>query len=76
MSIFTGLLNTCDQCSPLTLQAHKDVSQRLRDVLAEAILMKDEIIKQNRSLAAGLRQTRRQLHTLRAMMEFAGYKPQ
>ncbi|KAJ7453808.1 hypothetical protein FB451DRAFT_1373685 [Mycena latifolia] len=54
--------NNCDHCSPESLGRRRDESQRLRDILAEAILMKDAIIEQNESLAAELCRTRHQLH--------------
>lgn len=74
--IFPAQLNTCDHCSPESLARRGYESQRLRDILAEAILMKDAIIEQNESLAAELRRTRHQLHRMRSFMDFAAGKLQ
>jgi hypothetical protein len=74
--IFPAQLNTCDHCSPESLARRGYESQRLRDILAEAILMKDAIIEQNESLAAELRRTRHQLHQMRSFMDFAAGKLQ
>ncbi|KAJ7904144.1 hypothetical protein B0H13DRAFT_2334708 [Mycena leptocephala] len=68
--------NTCDHCSPESLAHRGYESQPLRDILAEAILMKDAIVEQNKSLAAELRRTRHQLHEMRSFMDFAAGKLQ
>ncbi|KAJ6561604.1 hypothetical protein B0H19DRAFT_1142189 [Mycena capillaripes] len=73
----SGLARTCDRCTKQSARrgAHEE-RERLRNILKEAILMKEAIIEQNNSLRSELRRTRHELHRMWRMMDFAGVQLQ
>ncbi|KAJ6582261.1 hypothetical protein B0H19DRAFT_1117860 [Mycena capillaripes] len=71
----SGLARTCDRCTKQSARAFEE-REKLRNILKEAILMKEAIIEQNDSLRSELRCTRHELHRMRRMMDFAGVQLQ